>query len=170
MKCKSAVAILIGLVSTCAFAQDQPDVGFTQGNLGLGLILGEPTGFTVKYWLDEQYAIDGAAAWSFWDGDGFQLHGDFLWHNFDLLADAGGENGKLPIYFGAGARLKFREDEGRRDHDNDTVFGIRAPVGISYLFQGKPFEAFAEIAPILDLTPDVELNVSVAVGMRFYIK
>lgn len=161
MKHKIAVVILVGLISTCAFAQDK---------LGLGFILGEPTGFTVKYWLNEEHAIDGAAAWSFWDGDGFQLHSDFLWHNFDLLADAAGEDGKLPVYFGAGARLKFREDEGRRGDDDHTVFGIRAPVGISYLFDGKPFDLFAEVAPILDLAPDVELNVSLAVGMHFYVK
>ena len=161
MRCKSAVAILAGLISTCAFAQDK---------LGIGLILGEPTGLSVKYWLDEEHAVDGAAAWSFWDGDGFQLQGDFLWHNFDLLDDPGGVDGKLPVYYGVGARLKFRDDEGRRDNDGDTVFGIRVPLGLSYLFDDKPFDLLAEIAPILDLAPDVELNVSLAVGMHFYVK
>ena len=161
MKYKMAVAILAGLISTCAFAQDK---------LGIGFILGEPTGFTMKYWLDEEHAIDGGVAWSFGDGDGFQLHGDFLWHNFDLLADAGGVDGKLPVYAGVGARLKFREDEGRNHDDNDTVLGIRVPLGISYVFGGQPLDLFAEIAPILDLTPDVEVNFSLAVGVRFYVK
>src|SRR5512134_2470080 len=122
MKCKVVVLILVGLISMCAFAQDK---------LGLGPILGEPTGFTVKYWLDEEHAIDGAAAWSFWDGDGFQLHGDFLWHNCDLINAPDGMDGKLPVYFGVGGRLKFRDDEGRHD-DDDTVFGVRARVGITY--------------------------------------
>jgi hypothetical protein len=160
MKSKIAVAILAGLISTCAFAQDK---------LGIGLIVGEPTGLSVKYWLDDEHAVDGGAAWSFWDGDGFELHSDFLWHNFDLLDEAGGMEGKLPVYYGVGARLKFRDDDGRHD-DDETVFGIRAPLGISYIFDGKPFDLFAEIAPILDLAPDVELNVSLAVGLRFYIQ
>jgi hypothetical protein len=155
------IAVLIGLISASTLAQDK---------LGIGLIVGEPTGLSVKYWLDEEHAIDGAAAWSFWDGDGFQLHADYLWHNCDLLDEPGGLDGKLPVYFGVGARLKFRDDNGRRDDDGDTTFGIRVPVGISYLFDGKPFDLFAEIAPILDLTPDVELNFSIAVGMRFYVK
>ncbi len=161
MKRKIVVAILMGLISTCAFAQDK---------LGLGFILGEPTGFTVKYWLDDEHAIDGAAAWSFFDGDGFELHSDFLWHNFDLLKAPDGTDGKLSVYFGGGARLKFREDEGRNHDEHDTVFGLRGPVGISYLFEGKPFDLFAEVAPILDLAPDVEINVSLAVGMHFYVK
>ena len=161
MKCKMIIAVLIGLISTSALAQDK---------LGIGLIVGEPTGLSVKYWLDEEHAIDGAAAWSFWDGDGFQLHADYLWHNFDLLDEPSGLEGKLPVYFGVGARLKFRDDNGRRGDDDDAVFGIRVPVGISYLFDGKPFDLFAEIAPVLDLVPDFDLNFSLAVGMRFYVK
>ncbi len=161
MKCKMVVAILVGLLSASAFAQDK---------LGLGLILGEPTGLSVKYWLDDKSAIDGAAAWSFWDEDGFQLHADYLWHNFEWLQSAV-DSGKLPVYFGGGVRLKFQEDNGRHDDDDgDTVFGIRAPVGISYLFEDKPFDVFAEIAPILDLAPDVELSLSLAVGLRYYVK
>jgi len=162
MKCKIVAAILIGLIATSVFAQDN--------KLGLGLIVGEPTGLSVKYWLDDEHAVDGTAAWSFWDGDGFQLHSDFLWHNFDLLDDPGGLDGKLPVYYGVGARLTFRDDEGRHEDTDHTVFGIRAPLGLSYLFDGKPFDVFLEIAPILDLTPDVELNFSIALGMRFYLK
>jgi hypothetical protein len=164
MKGKIAVTLLLGLMSTCAFAQNE------EKQLGIGLILGEPTGLSVKYWLDEEHAVDGGVAWSFWDGDGFQLHSDFLWHNFDLLDDPGGVDGKLPVYLGVGARLKFRDDEGRHHDDNDTVFGIRVPLGVSYLFDGKPIDLFAEIAPILDLTPDIELNFSLALGVRFYVK
>ncbi len=161
MKRMTMLVALIGMISTCAFAQDQ---------LGLGLIVGEPTGLAVKYWLDEEHAIDGGVAWSFWDEDGFQLHADYLWHFFELLQPEEA-SGKLPVYFGVGARLKFQEDNGRHDDDDgNTVFGIRVPVGISYLFDGKPFDVFAEIAPILDLSPDVELNFSLAVGMRFYVK
>ncbi len=160
MKCRMMVAILVGLISASAFAQDR---------LGLGVMLGEPTGFSMKYWIDEEYAVDAAAGWSFWDEDGFQLHADFLWHNFEWLHPEG-VSGKLPVYFGVGGRLKFQEDNGRHDDNDHTVFGIRAPVGISYLFEGKPFEVFAEIAPILDVTPDVELNFSLAVGMHFYVK
>ncbi len=161
MKGKIVVAILMGMISTCAFAQDK---------LGLGLILGEPTGFTVKYWLDEEHAIDGAAAWSFWDGDGLHLHSDFLWHNFDLLEEVAGGDGKLPVYFGVGARLKFRDDAGRDHDENETIFGIRVPIGISYIFENHPVDLFAEVAPILDLAPDVEVNVNLAVGVRFYVK
>lgn len=160
MKRMMILPALIGLICTSAFAHEE---------FGLGLIVGEPTGLSVKYWLDEEQAIDGAVAWSFWDGDGLELHADYLWHDYDLLGDEP-SSGKLPVYFGVGARLKFREDEGLGHDDNDTLFGIRVPVGIGYLFQGKPFDLFAEISPILDLTPDVELDLSIAVGLRYYMR
>jgi hypothetical protein len=160
MKCKTMVAVLVGLICASALAQE---------GLGLGVILGEPTGLSVKYWLDNEQAIDGAAAWSFWDGDGFQIHADYLWHDFELLGVGGEDADKLPLYYGVGARLKFRDDEGRH-HDDDTFFGIRIPVGVSYLFKDHPFDLFAEIVPIVDLAPDVDLRLDLAVGLRFYVQ
>jgi len=160
MKRNVFLAVVLGLMGTSAPAQDQ---------LGVGLILGEPTGLSVKYWLDDEHALDGAAAWSFWDDDGFQLHADYLWHNYELL-DLGETEGRVPVYYGLGARLKFEDDEDRgRGDDDDTVFGIRVPLGITYRFDSRPLDLFAEVVPIVDLAPDVELNVNLAVGIRFYL-
>jgi hypothetical protein len=165
MKCKVTIAIVLGMLAANGVAKEKE---FTPRQFGIGIIAGEPTGLSVKYWLDDTQAIDGAAAWSFWDDDGFQLHADYLWHNFDLIAP-GPPQGKLPIYYGVGARLKFEEDNGKGD-DGDTVFGIRGPLGISYLFEAGRFEAFGEIVPVLDLAPDVDLDLQLAVGLRYYIQ
>ena len=167
MKHKIIIAVLLGLIATSAVAEEQTVVA--QKQLGVGVIVGEPTGLSVKYWLDENQAIDGALAWSFWDENGLQIHADYLWHNFDLL-HVGETSGQLPVYYGVGGRLKFKEDEGKGDHDHETVLSVRAPVGISYMFGRAPLEVFGEIVPVLDLTPDVELDLNVAVGLRFYIK
>jgi len=35
--------------------------------LGVGVIVGEPTGASVKYWLNDTLAVDGAAGWSLHD-------------------------------------------------------------------------------------------------------
>jgi len=48
-------------------------------------------GIGVKFWLSQTTAIDGGAGWSFWDPDGFQRHGDFLFHKFDLFHVEKGE-------------------------------------------------------------------------------
>jgi len=148
------VAILLAVLSASAYAKQ---------DLGVGVIVGEPTGLSLKYWLDEDRAIDGAAAWSFSDNDSFQLHADYLFHRFDIF-ETGEVTGKMPLYYGLGARVKDK------DKHDDTVFGLRIPLGITYLFAEAPFDLFAELVPIVDLAPDVDVDINAAIGFRFYFK
>ena len=147
-------AILLAVLSANAYAKQ---------DLGVGVIVGEPTGLSLKYWLDEDRAIDGAAAWSFSDNDSFQLHADYLFHRYDIF-DTGEVTGKMPLYYGLGARVKDK------DKHDDTVFGLRIPLGITYLFAEAPFDLFAELVPIVDLAPDVDVDINAAIGFRFYFK
>jgi hypothetical protein len=135
----------------------------THDDFGIGIIVGEPTGLSLKYWLDEEHAVDGAAAWSYSENDSFQLHSDYLIHNYDWL-----ESDKLPVYYGIGARVKFKDDDGRGRNENHAIFGIRAPIGITYLFEDEPVDLFFEVVPVLDLSPEVELDINAALGIRFY--
>ena len=143
------------VVSANAFAQEQD-------KFGLGLIVGEPTGLSLKYWLDEKHAVDGALAWALSENDSFQLHSDYLIHNYELF-----DSDVLPAYYGVGALLMFKDNEGIRHHD-ETVFGIRIPLGITYLFEDAPLDLFFELVPVIEVAPDVDLDINVAVGIRFY--
>jgi len=143
---------LIGIVAVMIFAGSAA----AQGNFGLGIILGEPTGVSGKLWLTDRTAIDMAAAWSFSDQEAFHLHADYLLHNFDLISVS---QGRLPIHFGVGARVKF-EDE--------SALGVRIPVGLTYIFDGAPLAIFFEIVPILDLISDTEFEANAAIGIRFF--
>jgi len=155
MKFKLATIVLM-LVVTSANAR-------TQDTFGLGVILGEPTGLSLKYWLDADRAIDGGAALSYSENDSFQLHGDYLIHDYDLFnAD------DLPFYYGLGARLKFKDDDGGGRNRHHEIFGIRIPLGITYLFEDAPLDLFFELVPVLDLSPEVELDIGAAIGLRFY--
>ena len=149
------------LVSTAAWGQE----GF-----GLGIIVGEPTGLSLKKWINEERAIDAAAAWSFSENKSFQFHVDYLIHNYSLLKPMNAK-GKLPVYFGVGARLKLKEEnEGKGRNDDDAIFGIRVPLGISYLFSDAPIDLFAEIVPVLDIAPDTDFDLNAAIGARYYFK
>ena len=155
MKCKIAIIVLLLAVAS-ANAR-------TQDDFGIGIILGEPTGFSLKYWLDAERAVDGAAAWSYSENDSFQLHGDYLIHNYELL-----EADEMPVYYGIGARLKLKDDDGGGRNEHDPIFGIRVPLGVTYLFDDVPFDLFFEIVPVLDLSPDVDLDINAAIGFRYY--
>jgi hypothetical protein len=128
------------------------------GSFGLGALGGEPSGVSAKVWLSGTTAVDAGAGWSFVDPDGFQLHGDFLFHKFNLFHVGTGE---LPLYFGVGGRVKFVE------HGENRA-GIRGPVGLSYFIPNSHLELFAEVAPILDVAPTTSVEWNGGVGLRYY--
>lgn len=125
---------------------------------GVGVIIGEPTGVSMKYWLDDSSAIDAALAVSLSHDNPFQFHADYLIHSTSSLTSSE-LKGRLPWYYGIGGRIK---------EDHDTHIGVRVPVGITYMFADTPMDFFAEVAPVLDVTPKVDLSVTGAVGLRYY--
>lgn len=134
---------------------------------GVGVIAGDPTGVSVKKWLHDGNAIDAAAAWSFDDHGAFQLHADYLWHH-DIPSFSERVYGWMPFYYGVGGRVGFYE--GNRRHDGETRAGVRIPIGVTYLFENAPLDAFVEVVPILDVAPRTALKLDAAAGIRFYIR
>ena len=124
--------------------------------IGAGIIVGEPTGFSFKYWLTEKTALDAGLVWSFVDENAFQIQADYLIHNFNLIKVS---KGKLPFYFGIGGRLKF---------SNDVILGVRVPLGLAYIFSDEPIDIFLEVVPILDLLPQTDFTISAAIGGRYF--
>jgi hypothetical protein len=134
------------------------DVGHDGRRFGAGLMLGEPTGASLKYWLAEQSALDAGIGWSFHDDDDFHLHVDYLHHLFDLIPV---DRGSLPVYFGGGVRAKFR------DH-RDDLFGFRAVAGLNYIFEDQPIDIFLEGGPVFDVAPDFDVRFTAAIGARYW--
>ena len=130
-----ALFSLIG--SATAFAQS--------GKIGVGFILGEPTGLSSKVWIGEKTSVSAALAWSFHDTTAWHIHVDYLLQR--------------KLYFGIGGRIKF-QDESR--------FGIRIPFGIAPRFADRHLDFFFEIVPLLDIIPKTEFLLNSALGMRFY--
>lgn len=128
------------------------------GRFGAGLIIGEPTGASLKYFINDTFAVDGALGWSFHDGTDFTIQSDVLWHKFDLVSVS---EGQLPFYIGGGMRVKF--------HDNaQDQIGFRLPIGVSYIFEHLPMDVFFEVAPVIDFTPTTRGGFTVGVGARWW--
>ena len=125
---------------------------------GVGIILGEPTGLSLKHWTGRDKAIDLAAAWSFDGEDALHLHGDVLWHRYDWI-EVDGDG--LPTYLGIGARVKFL------DHGDDLL-GVRFPIGLDYPFDRNRFDFFFELVPIMDLAPDTDFSLNAGLGLRIW--
>src|SRR5271154_6465950 len=129
------------------------------GKLGVGVMVGEPTGASLEYWLNDSLALDGAVGWSYSDNADLYVHSDVLWHKFDLIPVS---QGRLPVYFGVGVFTKFR------DNHQDNEVGVRAPVGLSYMLDNTPTDIFVEIGPAIGLAPGVRGEITGGVGIRYW--
>lgn len=127
---------------------------------GIGLYLGEPTGFTFKGYMTEKFAINGIAAWGF-RNKAFTVIGDITYDFLDIPIDSNVVT--LPFYAGAGAKLAF--NSGPKDQ---TVAGVRVPVGVAVQWIEYPVEIFVEIAPGMEVAPSTQVDLTGGIGARFY--
>ena len=140
--------ILIALTADTALAQTK---GF-----GLGIVLGEPTGFSAKGWTSARNAVDAGVAWAFTRDGYLHLHADYLWHFPDAIR---AEERFVP-YTGVGARLGVGGDKARA--------GIRFPGGVAFWPRSVPLDVFLEIALIMDVAPATQVSVNGGIGVRYY--
>lgn len=133
---------------------------------GVGLIVGEPTGVSLKQWTGPTTAFDAAMAWSFDRSTSVQLHGNYLIHDYGIINL---RPGRWPVYYGVGVRVKF-DDERRRGNriETNTRVGARLPVGVAHLFDDYPLDAFVEVVPILDVAPSTSFALNAAIGIRYF--
>ncbi len=125
-------------------------------------MLGNPSGASYKIWLDENMAIDAAIGINQSELD---VHMDMLFHSWDFFRRIGfnlseiEKSGALPAYIGIGPRLLFEDEE---------EFGIRIPLGVSFLPNNSVWEFFGEFAPVLRFTPSSGVDADFAIGARYY--
>lgn len=166
MKTASAVKFM-GMVASGMVLAATFSAAYARDGFGFGVILGEPTGLSAKKWMSDVVAYDGGIAWSFSENASVQVHSDILIHKYGVLTNDV-SSVQTPFYYGIGARIKLEEGGGSGRNDNDSLLGIRVPLGINYLYADSPFEFFAEIVPILDLLPDSDFDFNFALGVRYY--
>lgn len=143
-------ACLLLLLSTSAFA----------GPLGIGAMIGSPTGLSGKYKLGDGKALDGAFGLTLGKNSKANLHSDYLFHSPNALYF--NDQHPLDLYYGMGGRMKF---------DDDIILGVRLPVGLLYEVENQgEADVFGEIAPVVDFIGKVGLDLHLAIGARYYFK
>ena len=142
------------------------------GRFGLGLIIGEPTGLSMKYWLDSRAAFQGALAFSF--DDYFLISGDYLYHYPGAFGQGNAFVSQLQPYFGVGGVVVFTTTD-RRVNDRflgrrsgSVGVGVRVPLGIEWN-PGRPsLGIFAELVPGISLVPLTSAFFEAGIGIRYY--
>lgn len=139
-------------------------------NFGFGIILGEPTGLTLKYYTERYEAFAFSLGPSYFGSP--RLGADYIWH-FHAF-----ESQLVHLYAGPGLVLGFGEGEGfwykeRGDRffvrsSSDLGLGVRGVFGINFLLKSAPLEFFGELGVLVGFAPEFGSAVDAAIGMRFY--
>lgn len=153
MKGAWLAAALLLAVPAAALA-DGP--GPRAGQLGLGVMLGDPIAGTLKYFVTDKSAVDFGIGAS----QDLVLIADYVWHGWTLLPQP--KRGQLGVYLSGGPRLEM---------EDPTDFGIRTMAGLSYWpkLKTRTAEFFLELGPVYRLTPaPVRVRVDGGFGVRVY--
>lgn len=156
-------ALTIIMVSICSLdAQVQSPKG---KDFGFGIILGEPTGVTLKYWTQRENAFVFDLGKSYFGSP--RIGVDYLWH-FNAF-----ESNIANLYAGPGGALGFGHGNGfwyeDKYMDNEELrLGVRGVFGVNVLPRNTPLETFFEIGVLMELAPDFNSSIDAALGIRFY--
>ena len=148
-----ALSLFLFAVST-SLAQAQR----TDGSVGFGGQIGEPSGLTLKFYNETAPSYDFLAAWDL--DDFFFLNGHALW-NQDINAE--NINQDFEWFIGPGAFVGFDD----RDTDDEAVFGISGTVGLNFVVDRR-FEFYGQITPRISVIPDTDGDVGGGIGFRYY--
>lgn len=172
---KKGFSLFFVLLSLNLFAQNQ--------KVGVGVMLGEPTGISVKIWRNGTYDFKAvlhdfqgyARLWiytkSFWipkknafslsaavpvfpEGD-YHVHCDYLWHCYTIFPP---DVGMIAAYYGVGVRFR---------HADESHIGARLVSGVNYFIPGIPWDVYMELAPVVDAEPKFGLDLNVGMGIRY---
>ena len=127
-----------------------------KNDIGLGVVLGEPSGINGQFFWSQRSAVDITAAWSW--RDWFFASADY--QIYDYILDSPRE---WKWFYGVGLFAATPENEHGR-------FGIRIPVGVRYRFPHSDIDAWAEAAPALRLFDETVPELQGGIGITFWIK
>ncbi|MFN3198853.1 MAG: hypothetical protein ACE366_10640 [Bradymonadia bacterium] len=131
--------------------------GKSARSFGAGVILGDPTGLSAKYFIDRTHALDGALDYDFAD-EAYHLHVGYLLHLSPFKKD-------FVPYVGIGGRLRIRDRDDKKDEER---LGARAPLGIAWMPKHTPIDVFLEVAPVLNVLPDSDIDIDAGLGIRYW--
>jgi hypothetical protein len=128
--------------------------------LGLGIIVGAPTGFSLKYWTGSGDALQGYVGGGF---GGIAIGADYVFHS-NAFNDQ-----RIPFYYGPGAFVGPASYGGPRyDKNAGLGLGFRFVFGADYVFPDHPFDIAFEMGPALVLSPVVGVGLEGGIAFRFY--
>lgn len=141
---------------------EEEPAGTGPSELGLGLVLGSPTGLSLGYRPSEQpHIVNAGFAWNI-PQQRVHAHVDYL-RTVYVLEDPNGPNLTFPVNVGVGGRFHSWDRDGGR-----ATLGVRIPVQMTLVPKHQPFDVFLELVPVLLVYPETKLRLDGALGARYF--
>lgn len=151
------IVLTTSLLFAYHYTADAQERGF-----GIGALIGAHDGLSYKAWISEDAAVAGAVSFAISNNtSSFYTHADFLMHKYYEELDW--EVGTLHYSYGGGVSVLWRQ------FTDDSIYGVRLPSGVGFIFTEVPVDLFFEIAPTIDISPDFRFGFDGAIGFRFYL-
>jgi hypothetical protein len=140
--------LLFGLFSLNVFAQGH--------GLGLGLVLGEPTGISCKGWVTNSGAVQlGIGYPSLSHSQGTAISVDYVWHSHVFRSHE-----YFPLFYGIGGI--FGASRGT------NIMGARGILGIAWWPHRSDLDVFLQLEPTLYLNPTSQFEFDFGFGVRYF--
>lgn len=131
-----------------------------KAEFSLGVVLGEPTGLSIKISQTKTLAHD--IALNFNTADNYlYLSWDVLKYDYTKITSKE-LSGSFPIFYGLGLRAINTNEE--------LHLAIRFVLGLEYIFSDIPFNIFVKLAPTINLVPHTRVGIAPAIGIRYIFK
>lgn len=148
---RSVMVLVLFLLSLPVYGVEEER---RRGSLGVGVLLGEPTGLTGKLWIQRNRAIDGLAAWSLDSRQNFfYVQSHYLFHFEETVEDK-----QFVFYAGPGGYVRLGNVRDR--------LGVSGNFGIAYTI--SQFEVFLELSPKVSIIPDTDGDLTGGLGFHYY--
>ncbi|MBI1860022.1 MAG: hypothetical protein HYR96_03770 [Deltaproteobacteria bacterium] len=170
-KQKNLVLLVVGVTFLCAAQKKAESENILAGReIGLGIILGSPSGLVGKMKISNNAAIDAGVTFFF--GTVFLVYGDYLVHFPNVLAGQSQFSKELTPYVGLGAEAIFGSYWGSwalpYAYNSTLGLGVRVPIGIEWRPHNPPIGMFVELAPGIGLLPGIYSYFRGGIGARYY--
>ena len=155
------------LVTTMTASAPRNSAAAKPGPLGLGIVLGDPSGISMKLSLDNQHALQLHAGFEVEKFDRARVSTalDYLFYFRDLTVVAKHKNEikvNLNPYAGVGTSIQISEGS------TPIRLGARAPLGLAFLFAPGNVELFTEIALGIHIFPSTTALIDGGIGARWF--
>ena len=129
------------------------NVSLAQGHgLGLGLMIGEPTGISCKGWVTNTGAIQlGIGYPSLSSRQGTAVSAEYLWHSHIFRSHE-----YFPLFYGLGGIF------------GSDLMGARGVLGIAWWPRRSSIDVFLQLVPTIYFEPASQFEFEFGFGVRYF--